>query len=143
MFSGLVLGHSKFMSNIIFQYKLFLGGSVGTGKQWFSWIHIDDMAEMLVYAIVNDHVTGILNGTAPNPVIYEDFSNELAQILWRPNFLRMPEFALRLLLGRERAAFVCGGVQVVPTRALELGFKFTYTHISDALMQLVQQYNSK
>ena len=109
-------------------FKLGVGGPVGSGRQWFSWIHHDDLVGLFLLALDNAAVTGPLNGTAPNPVTNKDFSKALGRALGRPSFLPTPGFALKLALG-EVAEVITNGQRVLPKQALAAGYAFKYPEI--------------
>lgn len=113
-------------------FKLFAGGPVGSGKQWFSWVHRDDLVGLILEALHNPAYKGAINGIAPNPVRFEEMCERLGKTIGRPSWLPVPEFAVRALLG-DGASVVLDGQKVLPKRAQELGFTFKYKYISDAL----------
>jgi uncharacterized protein (TIGR01777 family) len=117
------------------------GGKLGpaSGKQWMSWIHIDDIAGLFLLAAENPQATGPINGTAPNPVRNAEFSRTLSKVLWKPYapwrfFIPVgpPDAALRLMLG-EVAGVVTAGQKVLPGKALELGYRYKFPNLEDAL----------
>jgi uncharacterized protein (TIGR01777 family) len=113
-------------------FKAFLGGPVGNGKQWFSWIHLDDEIGIIKYALENDSLSGPVNLTAPNPVTNGDFSNSLGRALRRPSWLAVPGFMVKLMLG-ELGAVILTGQRVLPDRALKAGYRFKYADVNEAL----------
>lgn len=117
-------------------FRLFGGGPLGTGEQWFSWIHRDDLVQLLIQALTDDQFQGAYNGTAPEPVRMKELCSVLGQVINRPSWLPVPEFALELLLG-EGAKVVLEGQQVLPTRTLSTGFKFQYPTLDRALRQFL------
>ncbi|KAG0605288.1 hypothetical protein M758_9G046000 [Ceratodon purpureus] len=117
-------------------FSIFAGGPLGSGKQWFSWVHRDDLVSMIVESLENPAYEGVINGTAPNPVRMAEMCDRLGAILGRPSWLPVPEFALKALLG-EGATVVLEGQRVLPKRAQELGFSFKYRYISDALKAIL------
>ncbi|MCF2949933.1 TIGR01777 family oxidoreductase [Paraglaciecola aquimarina] len=110
-------------------FKLGIGGPIGDGQQYMSWIHLEDMLQGIVHLIKNDTCSGVYNFTAPNPVTNAEFSKQLASALHRPCFLKMPEFVLRKLMG-EMADLLIYGQRVVPKRLLESGYEFVYPELS-------------
>ena len=124
------------LEKILPPFKMFIGGPLGSGKQWMPWIHIKDIAGLIKFAIENDNVTGILNATSPNPVTNKEFSNILGKVLHRPSFMPVPAFALRLLLG-EMADLLLGGQKVIPERAIQIGYKFKYPDLESALRKIL------
>jgi uncharacterized protein (TIGR01777 family) len=123
------------LAKLLPPFKMFVGGPVGSGKQWMSWTHHEDMTGLFLFALDNAQAQGPFNGTAPNPVTNRDFSRALGRALHRPSFLRTPGFALRMLLG-EVADAVTTGQRVVPKHALALGYNFKYPTVDTALAQL-------
>lgn len=113
-------------------FRWFVGGPVGSGRQYVSWIHHQDMADMLLFALDNEQAIGPMNGTAPNPVTNKEMSRALGKVLHRPSFMPAPGFALRLMFG-EVGSMITKGQRVIPKRALEMGFTFAFPHIEDAL----------
>jgi uncharacterized protein len=114
-------------------FKLGLGGVVASGKQWNSWIHIDDVVGIYLLAI--DRGQGALNATAPEPVRNVDFTSSLASALHRPAFLPVPAFALHALFG-EGASILTTGQRVLPERTLSLPYKFTFPQLAPALSSI-------
>jgi uncharacterized protein (TIGR01777 family) len=117
-------------------FRLGLGGRIGSGRQWMSWIHRDDLVGLFLLALDNASATGPINGTAPNPVTNAEFTRALGRVLRRPTILPTPAFALRLILG-EVADVVTTGQRVLPQRALALGYQFRFTNLDAALTDLL------
>jgi uncharacterized protein (TIGR01777 family) len=120
------------LQKMLLPFKLGLGGPIGNGTQYMSWIHLEDMLRGIAHLITNESCEGIYNFTAPNPVTNEDFSRELAAALSRPCLFRVPEFVLRTMMG-EMGDLVLYGQRVVPNRLQESGYEFIYPEISQAL----------
>jgi uncharacterized protein (TIGR01777 family) len=118
-------------------YRSFLGGTVGGGRQWMSWVHHADLTGLLLLALDNPAAAGPLNGTAPNPVTNRTFGKTLGTVLGRPSLLPAPAFGLRLLLG-ERADMLLHGQRVLPRRARELGYAFRFPDLEGALRDVNQ-----
>lgn len=130
---GVVLGKDGgALATMIPIFMMFAGGPIGSGKQWFSWIHVDDIVNLIYEAISNPEYKGVINGTAPNPVRLAEMCQHLGNVLGRPSWLPVPDFALKAVLG-EGASVVLDGQKVMPVRAKELGFSFKYPYIKDAL----------
>lgn len=128
--TGLVLGSDGgALAKLLPIFKLGGGGIVASGRQWYSWIHIDDQVGIYLHAI--DGADGILDATAPTPVRNAEFTSALARALHRPAFLPVPEFAMNLVFG-EGAVIVVDGQCVLPTRTLATGYTFTYPTIDGA-----------
>jgi uncharacterized protein (TIGR01777 family) len=131
--TGVVLGREGgALAKMLPPFKAFLGGPIGGGRQFLSWIHRDDLAALYIFALENPEAQGPLNGTAPNPVTMKDFATALGHALHRPSFLSAPAPAVRLLLG-EMATVVLDGQRVVPKKAEALGFRFRFPQIDAAL----------
>jgi uncharacterized protein (TIGR01777 family) len=125
------------LAKLLTLFRLFVGGPVGSGRQYLSWIHHDDMVELLLLALDRPDCTGPLNGTAPNPATNRDFSRALGRALHRPSFLWTPGFALRLVLG-EAAFLVLTGQRVLPKKALALGYTFKFPALDAALADILK-----
>lgn len=123
------------MSMMLPFFKFGLGGPVGSGRQWMSWVHVDDIVEMIVKAGEDESVEGVYNATAPEPVTMGEFSKALAKALRRPNLLPVPGIALKVLLG-DASSVVLQGQRVVPKKWEDEGFKFQYPDI-DSCMEAV------
>jgi uncharacterized protein (TIGR01777 family) len=120
------------LPQIALPFRFFAGGPVGSGRQGFSWIHIDDWVSMVRWALDRSSVTGPLNVAAPKPVSNAEFARTLGRVLDRPAFMHAPAFAVRLALG-EMAEVVLNGQYVVPAKALSLGFRFRYPRLEEAM----------
>jgi uncharacterized protein (TIGR01777 family) len=118
-------------------FRLGVGGPLAGGRQYVSWIHIADEVGVLLFAIDNDEVTGTINSTAPNPVTNREFSQAIGRAINRPALMPVPGLALDLKFGREFGQILRGGQRVFPRRALDLGYKFRFTEIDDALADLL------
>ena len=124
------------LAKMIGPFQMFAGGPIGTGRQWFSWIHRDDLVNLIVEVVTNDQMSGVYNATAPNPVKMKQFCQTLGEVMNRPSWLPVPEFALELLLG-DGAIVVLEGQQVLPKRAQALGFQFQYPELKPALAEIL------
>jgi uncharacterized protein (TIGR01777 family) len=119
-------------------FRAFLGGPVGSGRQWMSWIHRDDVTGLVVAALANDGYRGPVNATAPQPVANRDFASMLGRALARPAWLPTPTLALRLALG-EMAELLLTGQRVLPGVANRLGYPWRYPELGGALRASVQR----
>jgi hypothetical protein len=124
------------LAKLLLPFRLGVGGPVGRGRQWVSWIHLDDIVGALLAAVDRDEARGPINGTAPQPVRNKEFSRALARALRRPSLLPVPPPALRLLLG-EVAGVVIGGQRVLPTRLSAVGYEFRYRTCDAAMESLL------
>ncbi len=139
---GIVLGlGGGALERMLPPFRLGLGGPLGSGRQWMSWIHAEDLVELLVRAARDERFQGVFNAVAPTPATNRDFTRALARALRRPAFLPAPGFALRLALG-EAANVLLTGQRVTPRRAREWGFEFRYPTLEVALEQLVGRASS-
>jgi uncharacterized protein (TIGR01777 family) len=132
--TGLVLDRDGgALPRLALPFRLFAGGRAGSGEQYWSWIHRDDWARMVRWAIDTPDVTGRLNLTAPSPVTNADFAQTLARVLRRPALAPAPAFALRLMLGEMADALILSGQRVLPAKAALHGFEFRYPDLESAL----------
>jgi uncharacterized protein (TIGR01777 family) len=137
---GVVLGRAGgAVQKMLPAFRLGAGGRIGSGKQWMSWIHIDDLVNLIVFALSgsssNPALEGPVNAVAPNPVTNADFTRELAKTLHRPAIFPVPGFALKLLFG-EMSSMLLGGQRAIPQAALAAGFRFRYSELGSALAAL-------
>ena len=133
---GIVLGNGGALAKMIPPFKLFAGGPLGTGRQWFSWIHRDDLVNLILEALSRPDIEGVLNATALNPVRMSELCQNLGKTLERPSWLPVPSFALEALLG-EGAKVVLEGQQVLPKRTTSYGFKYQYPTLKQALEEIL------
>lgn len=130
---GLALGRDGgSLKNLYVPFSLGLGGRLGSGNQWFPWIHVDDVAGIFVHAVENEKVTGVLNAVAPNCVTNAEFTSTFAKSLCRPAMFPVPGFMLSLLYGSERASIILEGQHVLPKRTLDSGYRFLYPDLKSA-----------
>ena len=135
--TGVVLsGEGGALQKMLAPFKLGLGGPLGSGKQWFPWIHIKDIVGIFRHAVLTATLAGPVNGVAPEPVTNREFTRELARALHRPGFLPVPEMALRVLMG-EMSAVLFGSQRVVPKAALASGYEFHHPLLTQALTDLL------
>jgi uncharacterized protein len=134
---GIVLGDGGALGKMITPFKLFAGGPIGSGQQWFSWIHIDDLVKLILQALTKPEMEGVYNATAPSPVRMTDLSQTLGQVINRPSWLPVPAFAIEALLG-DGAIVVLEGQKVLPKRTLSNGFKYQYPNLQPALTEILK-----
>ncbi|MBM4287952.1 MAG: TIGR01777 family protein [Deltaproteobacteria bacterium] len=134
---GIVLGRGGgILEKLVPLFKSFLGGPVGSGRQWFSWIDQSDQLRALLFFLEHPNLQGAINFTAPNPVRNAEMAQALGQVLSRPSWVPAPAFMVKLVLG-EFAQVVLGGQRVLPKKLLEAGFSFEYPTIEAALRHQV------
>jgi len=135
---GIVLGRDGgALGQMVPMFKKFLGGPIGSGVQWFSWIHQEDQARAFRFIQAHPEITGPVNFTAPHPVRNRDLARALGRVLHRPTLIAAPAFMLRLVLG-EFAETLLTGQQVLPKRLLDAGFKFKFPTVPAALENLLR-----
>lgn len=133
---GIVFGSGGALAKMLPAFKLFAGGPIGSGQQWLSWIHLDDLVNLIIEALTRPDIEGVLNATAPNPVRMSELSQALGDVLHRPSWLPVPDFALEVLLG-EGAKVVLEGQQVLPKRTTNYGFEYQYPTLKPALEDIL------
>lgn len=132
--TGLVLDRSSGILPLMsLPFQFFVGGKVGSGKQWMSWIHIADEIAAIRTLMFNANARGVFNLTAPNPVRNEDFSKALGSAMGRPSAIPVPAFAMKLPLGEMAELLLLGGQRVVPERLKQIGFQFRFPTLEAAL----------
>lgn len=132
--TGLVLERSGgALPQIVLPFRLFAGGPVGSGSQYYSWIHRDDWVSMVRWALATNGLSGPLNVTAPAPVTNREFAKTVGRVLRRPAFMPAPAFALRVVLGEMADALLLTGQRVLPAKAQSMGFRFQYETLEQAL----------
>ncbi|AEH22711.1 domain of unknown function DUF1731 [Thermodesulfobacterium geofontis OPF15] len=134
---GIVLGKGGMLSKILPIFKWGLGGTLGKGNQWFSWIHIDDLVSAILFLIKNEK-EGIYNFVSPNPVTNKEFTKTLGNILKRPTFFRVPIFVMKLFFG-EVANAITSSIKAYPKNLLSAGFNFKFENIKSALENLIKE----
>jgi uncharacterized protein (TIGR01777 family) len=117
-------------------FKNFIGGPIGSGKQWFSWVHIKDLVEAFLFLIKHPEISGPVNLCAPHPVRNKDLAKALGRVLHRPSFMPAPGFMIKLVLG-EFGSIILEGQRVIPRKLLTSGFTFQYPEIETALLDIV------
>lgn len=136
--TGIVIGtKGGALAQMLLPFKYGLGGKMGSGKQWMSWIHIDDLIAIIIYIITHKHIEGAINATAPIPVTNREFTQTLGKTLHRPSLLPIPALGLQLLFGEMAKVLLLQGQHVIPKKILDAGYEFQYSSISSALKQLL------
>ncbi len=134
---GIVLGMGGALGKMLTPFKMFAGGPIGSGKQWFSWIHREDVVSLILRSLTRSEMEGVYNATAPNPVRMAEMSSILGQVMNRPSWLPVPAIALEAMLG-DGAKVVLEGQQVLPKRTLADGFEYQYSEVRSALEEIVK-----
>ena len=133
---GFVLGKDGgALQKMVPAFKAFVGGKLGSGKQWMPWVHVDDVAEIFAYAVENE-ISGVWNATSPNPVRNSDFTKELAGALGRPALFPVPAPALKLAFG-EFAQHMVDSARVIPENLTKAGFRFRHPELGGALRDIL------
>lgn len=136
--TGIVLGQNGgALSRMKFPFKLGLGGKIGTGLQWMSWVHLEDMIRLIEFCIQNSQMEGPVNATAPHPLTNLAFTRALGKELHRPTFMTMPEFMIKFIFGQMGEELLLQGQRVIPAKLLQNGFTFSYPDLESALNNLL------
>ena len=136
--TGLVLDPGTgLLARMLTPFKLGVGGPIAGGRQYMSWVHMDDEVGVLTWTLDEESASGVVNATAPNPVTNRELSKTLGHVLRRPAVMPVPGAALDLLYGREFGGTVKGGQRVMPRRTLDLGYRFRHPELEEALRDLL------
>jgi len=137
---GLVLEKSGGMiGKMLLPFQLFVGGPIGSGKQFLPWIHMDDVVRGILYPIENNNFRGVYNLVSPNPIPMNEFSKIFGSVLHRPSWIPVPDFALKILFG-EGAKAILSGQRAVPEKLLVAGFQFTFQELKTALQNIFETH---
>jgi hypothetical protein len=135
---GIVLGKTGgALGQMIPAFKRFVGGPLGSGNQWFSWIHMEDLLRAILFVLDTNDLEGPVNLCSPNPVKNKELAKALGEVLGRPSFLKAPGFMIRAILG-EFGSVLLEGQRVIPERLLKAGYVFHYPELTDALREIVE-----
>ncbi|KXZ22766.1 TIGR01777 family oxidoreductase [Bacillus nakamurai] len=137
---GVMLGEKGALPLMVLPYKFFAGGTIGSGRQWLSWIHVEDAAELISYAAEHDEICGPMNVTSPNPVEMKQFGQTIASVLHRPHWIPVPEFFLTKALG-DMSLLIVKGQRALPKQAMTAGFRFMYAELDFVLKELLLHKN--
>lgn len=135
--TGIVLGEQGALAKMLPPFKMGLGGPFGKGEQWMSWIHIDDLVNIIIYCTEESALSGAVNGTAPEPVRNKDFVKVLATALGRPALLPMPAQLVKIIFGQMGKELLLQGKRVVPKKLQDSGYQFQYTDLQSAVSSLI------
>ena len=120
------------LSTMLVPFKLGVGGVVGSGKQWMSWISLPDEIDVINFVIDNENIRGAVNAVSPNPVTNHDFTKTLGEVLYRPTFFPLPEFAVSMVFGEMGDVLLLASTKVLPKRLEDAGFEFKYPNLKEA-----------
>jgi uncharacterized protein len=134
--TGIVLGAQGALKRMLLPYRFYLGGPIGSGNQWMSWIHVDDLVNVYLAAISNDKIKGPVNATSPNPVTMKEFCKTLGKVIHKPSWFRVPSFMLILVFG-EMADVLLNSQKVYPEKLNISNFKFKFPSLSEALKEII------
>jgi uncharacterized protein (TIGR01777 family) len=126
------------LATMLTPFKLGVGGVVGSGKQWMSWVSLDDVVGIINFALENENLRGAVNVASPNPVTNEEFTKTLGEVLYRPTILPLPEFAVNLVFGEMGDALLIDSTRVQPKRLQDVGYEFKFPNLKDALENAVK-----
>lgn len=126
------------LATMLTPFKLGVGGVVGSGKQWMSWISLEDEIAVINYVIENENIRGAVNAVSPNPVTNEEFTKTLGSVLYRPTFLPLPEFAVSMIFGEMGDALLLASTKVMPKRLEDAGFEFKHPNLKEAIESAVK-----
>jgi hypothetical protein len=134
---GVILGENGgALEKMVLPFRLFVGGPLGSGRQWFSWIHLDDVVGAIIHVLNTPALRGPVNVTAPEPVTMNQFCLSLGNVLARPSWIPVPEFVIRLAVG-EMSGMVLTGQRVIPKKLLKQGYNFRYSNVLEALESIL------
>lgn len=125
------------LGTMLTPFKLGVGGVVGSGKQWMSWISMEDEIAIINFVIENENIRGAVNAVSPNPVTNQEFTKTLGEVLYRPTFLPLPEFAVSMVFGEMGDALLLASTKVMPKRLTDAGFEFKYPDLKPAIENAV------
>ena len=136
--TGIVLSTKEgALKQMLLPFKLFVGGPLGNGKQWFPWIHIDDLVNTFLFCLDNTNIKGAVNGVSPNPVRMSEFAKVLGKVLHRPSFFKVPVFVLKMIVG-EFADSITASLRAVPEKLVQNNYNFKFEKLEAALEDLLQ-----
>jgi len=135
--TGIVLSSEEgALKQMLPPFEKYLGGPLGNGRQWFPWIHIDDLVNIFICVIDNNYIFGAVNASSPNPVRMNEFAKTLGKVLHKPSLFKVPEFVLRLVVG-EGAKSILASLRVIPQKLIQNKFNFQYENLRPALEDLL------
>jgi len=131
-----VLGHGGLLGKLLPIYTLGLGGPIGSGRQWFPWIHIQDIVKIYIFAMENEKIQGSVNSCSPQHITNKEFSDTLAKVLHRPAFFKVPKWTLKLMFN-DLADFIVASQKVYPKKLMDAGYKFSFPDIKKAIENIL------
>lgn len=135
--TGIVLSkQGGALKKMLLPYKLFIGGPLGSGEQWFPWIHFKDIVGIYLFAVENKNCTGPINAAAPENVTMKEFAKQLGKVLRRPSIFSVPEFMLKIVVG-EAASDIVSSQRIKSDKIIKLGYKFKFPTLREALIDLL------
>ena len=137
---GVVLGNEGALKRMVIPFKFYIGGPLGTGRQWLSWIHFQDLTSIIRFVIEHKELTGPINATAPEAVRMRNFCKVLGEVLHSPSWLPVPEFLLKVALG-QMAEMLLYGQRVIPKKIIDAGFEFRFPELRFALGDALENRN--
>ena len=139
--SGVVLGRQGgALLKLMQPFRFSMGGHIGSGRQWFSWISLEDEADAIRFLMENDNLHGAFNLTAPEPAKMKDFCNTLGKVLNRPSWFHVPDFILKIIFGEMADEMLLASQKVYPKRLLQAGFRFKYPDLESAVKNILGQF---
>ena len=135
--TGIVLGNGGALSKMLGPFKLGAGGRMGTGTQWMSWIHINDLIGIILYCMEHEDIQGPVNGTSPYPATNLQFTKALGKVLNRPTIFPMPGAVIKLLMGQMGEELLLAGKKILPKKIQAAGYTFLYENLEQALADVV------
>ena len=136
--TGIVLGKDEgALKKMLPPFQFFVGGPLGSGKQWFPWIHVEDEIQIILFALENKNISGAINLSSPTPVTNKEFSSLLAKAIHRPSLFPVPSFVLRMMLG-EMSEMLLGGQKIIPQKLLQNGYKFLFPQLEESLKDILK-----
>ena len=137
--TGIVLDKNEgALHKLLLPFRMFIGGPLGNGRQWFPWIHVQDEVNAILFALAHEQIKGPVNIAGPQSIRMSEFCNTFGSVLHRPSWLPVPKFALRLMLGEMAEPLLFQGQKIIPKKLLEAGFKFRYPNLADALQDILR-----
>jgi uncharacterized protein len=137
--TGIVLDKNEgALHKLLLPFRMFIGGPLGNGRQWFPWIHVWDEVNAILYAMEHEQINGPINLAAPQSMRMIEFCNALGSVLRRPSWLPVPEFTLRLMLGEMAEPLLFQSQKIIPMKLLEAGFKFQFPNLENALQDILR-----